>query len=291
MTVGFRTFGEAAADADDPERRGRGYAVYHDSHDNLWVGTLGQGLWRVQPRRDGDYDIDAPIELTGLSSDGVLSLMEDNDGNIWAGTSEGLNRLMPRRITRVTDLGLVTRCGIGPDGQVWVGTIDELIRFSATDASAPLARVRLPGSRLRTMHAAGDVIWAATNRGIVRLEGRENVLTPVAATDALRQVSVLTTDAKGTLWLYDQARGLFTLRGASAHADHPARRAPYRPIVLMQPDSTGRVWLGFASGQLGEISERRGAASTTPPKDFVRASCTRFTKIATACSGSPAPTA
>ena len=253
MTVGFRTFGSAAADADDPERRGRGYAVYHDSHDNLWVGTLGQGLWRVQPGRNGDYDIDRAIELTGLSSDGVLSLLEDNDGNIWAGTSEGLNRVMPRRITRVTDLGLVTGVEAAPNDQVWVGTIDELIRFSATDASAPLARVRLPGSRLGTMHAAGNVIWAATNRGIVRLEG-DNVLRPVAVTDALRQVNVLTADAKGTLWLYDQARGLFTLRGATlTPIALPDERRADR-IVLMQPDSTGRVWLGFASGQLGEIS-------------------------------------
>ena len=47
----------------------------------------------------------ARTELTGLSSDGVLALMEDRDGNLWAGTSEGLNRLVPRRIIRVTISG------------------------------------------------------------------------------------------------------------------------------------------------------------------------------------------
>ena len=50
-------------------RRARGYAVFTDSHDNLWVGTLGQGLWRVR-RRGADYAIERTIELTGLSSDG-----------------------------------------------------------------------------------------------------------------------------------------------------------------------------------------------------------------------------
>ena len=117
--IGFRPLDNAPAPPGDPMRRGRGYAVFSDSHDNLWVGTLGQGLWRVR-RRGADYSIERTIELTGLSSDGVMTLMEDRDGNLWAGTSEGLNRLIPRRIIRVTDLGLVTGVEPGPDGDLWV---------------------------------------------------------------------------------------------------------------------------------------------------------------------------
>ena len=118
--VGFRPLDNVPSSSDDPLRRGRGYAVLHDSQDNLWVGTLGQGLWRVRRRGETDFAIERTIELTGLSSDGVLALMEDRDGNLWAGTSEGLNRLVPRRIIRVTDLGLVTGVEPGVDGDLWV---------------------------------------------------------------------------------------------------------------------------------------------------------------------------
>ena len=255
--IGFRPIGGADDVASDPLRKGRGYVLYHDSRDNLWVGTLGQGLWRLRDGgRAGNFVIERTIELTGLSSDGVLSLMEDRDGNLWAGTSEGLNRLMPRRITRVTDLGLVTGVEAAPDGQVWVGTIDELMRFSASDTQKPLARVRLAGSRLRTMHADTGALWAVTNRGIVRLDGRETALRPVAGTESLRQVGALTTDDRGTLWLYDQMQGLFTLRGGvlEPFALPDQRRSDH--IVLMHSDSTQRVWIAFASGQLGEITAR-----------------------------------
>ena len=164
--VGFRPLDAGAVDA---RRRGRGYAVFNDSHDNLGVGTLGQGLWRVR-RGGADYSIERTIELTGLSSDGVMVLMEDRDGNLWAGTSEGLNRLMPRRIIRVTDLGLVTGVEPGPNGDLWASTNDELLQFSASKTEAPLARVSAHGSRLRTMFANHRGLWAVTNRGLVKLE-------------------------------------------------------------------------------------------------------------------------
>jgi signal transduction histidine kinase/ligand-binding sensor domain-containing protein len=253
--LGFRQAGDEPAMPADPMRRGRGYTLFHDSHHNMWVGTLGQGLWRVRPSGvHGDFTIERTTELTGLSSDGVMSLMEDRDGNLWVGTSEGLNRLVPRRILRITDLGLVTGVEPAPEGQVWVGTIDELIRFSASDPATPLARVRLPGSRLLTMHGDGQALWAVTNRGIVGLRGRENVLRPIAGTEPLRQVSALASDARGGLWLYDDARGLFVLRdGALMPFALPEARHGDR-IALLHGDAAGRVWLFFASGQLGEIA-------------------------------------
>jgi signal transduction histidine kinase/ligand-binding sensor domain-containing protein len=255
--VGFRSVGDGATPAADPLRRGRGYALFRDRNNNMWVGTLGQGLWRVRPGGPKkDFVIERATELTGLSSDGVLALMEDRDGNLWAGTSEGLNRLVPRRIIRVTDLGLVTGVESAPDGDVWVGTIDELVRFSAADTGSPLARVRLAGSRLQTMHADGDALWAVTNRGIVGLKGRDATLRPIAGTESVRQVSALTSDKEGRLWLYDQAQGLFTLHGGRLEpVALPEERRADR-IALMHADTTGRVWLVFASGQLGEVVGR-----------------------------------
>jgi signal transduction histidine kinase/ligand-binding sensor domain-containing protein len=253
--LGFRQAGEELARPADPMRRGRGYTLFHDSHNNMWVGTLGQGLWRVRPGgAGGAFVIERTTELTGLSSDGVISLMEDRDGNLWVGTSEGLNRLVPRRILRITDLGLVTGVESAPEGQVWVGTIDELIRFSASDPDKPLERVALSGSRLRTMHADGGALWAVTDRGVVGLRGRENVLRPIAGTEPLRQVAALASDAAGNLWLYDEGRGLFILRnGTLTPFPVPEQRQGDR-IALIHGDDAGRVWLCFASGELGEIA-------------------------------------
>ena len=53
--VGFAPLGEDVT-TDRTRVPGRGSRVLHDGRGNLWVGTLGQGLWRVRPAAD------APIE-------------------------------------------------------------------------------------------------------------------------------------------------------------------------------------------------------------------------------------
>jgi ligand-binding sensor domain-containing protein len=45
--IGFRTLGYRTLPANGAEA-GRGYRLLHDRTDNLWVGTIGQGLWRVR---------------------------------------------------------------------------------------------------------------------------------------------------------------------------------------------------------------------------------------------------
>ena len=80
-----------------------------------------QGLWRVR-RRGADYSIERTIELTGLSSDGVMTLMEDRDGNLWAGTSEGLNRLIPGESFASPISASSPASNRAVDGDLWVST-------------------------------------------------------------------------------------------------------------------------------------------------------------------------
>ena len=59
----------------------------------------------------GDKIARAAIERaalrTGLSSDSVLSIMEDRDSNVWVGTTVGLHRLTKRALTPLEDVGFV----------------------------------------------------------------------------------------------------------------------------------------------------------------------------------------
>ena len=102
----------------------------HDRQGNLWVATLGEGLWRVRDAGAASPVIERTGLRTGLSSDAVQSVLEDRDGNIWAGTTGGLHRFTQRKLTPIEDVGFVVAVESTGDRGMWAGTTNGLLRFS-----------------------------------------------------------------------------------------------------------------------------------------------------------------
>ncbi len=73
-------------------------SIYTDNYDNIWAGSIREGLIRISQSGMKTYS-DSHIGLdTGLSNPTVLCLYQDGDDeDIWIGTDgEGLNRFDPR---------------------------------------------------------------------------------------------------------------------------------------------------------------------------------------------------
>ncbi len=70
-------------------------ALARDRSDGLWIGTDGQGVWRV---RDGRTRERFTFEGTGggLRSDHVYSVFVDREGVVWFGTDRGVCRFDAR---------------------------------------------------------------------------------------------------------------------------------------------------------------------------------------------------
>lgn len=78
------------------------YALYRDSKGNTWVGSKGEGLFRITPAGDiTNYRTSAAPG--SLSCDTVYSIDEDERGNIWIGThGAGLNKAVTDASGEVT---------------------------------------------------------------------------------------------------------------------------------------------------------------------------------------------
>ena len=75
-----------------PIEQGNISSIYEDSSDNIWIGSWQAGLYQIKPTGNiSNFRYD-PKNPNSLSSDFVRACSEDNAGNIWVGTFNGLNR-------------------------------------------------------------------------------------------------------------------------------------------------------------------------------------------------------
>jgi signal transduction histidine kinase len=96
--------------------------VFEDREGSIWLGLSGTGLARWVGRSEWR----SWTRMQGLNNNTVWSLARDRDGNIFAGTVAGLNKLEPngrRWVPMAPELASVGVNSIVPafDGGLWVG--------------------------------------------------------------------------------------------------------------------------------------------------------------------------
>jgi ligand-binding sensor domain-containing protein len=269
LRYGFRPLrGERATPSTHP---GRGLQLMFDRRGDMWVATGGQGVWRVGLSSDSGNVVERVTAATGLATEGASSLLEDRQGNIWAGGSpSGLTRLMPQKFIPVTLEGSVTALIASPEQRVWVGTSDALIDMPAPWRFPLVQHRHLVGESIRALHLdAQGSIWAATERQLLRKRKGRDSFEAVPGGDVLRHVDSITSDPQGGVLLADGERGLLKW----------SERAGLQPVVLPRElagtrfvtayaDSRKRVWLASAAGRVGVLDESGRVTVFNPEQGF-----------------------
>ena len=117
--------------------------IYEDHLGNLWIGTYGGGLNKMDVQHGTFKSFTYNPEIAGsISDDIVFSVYEDDDGILWIGTNDGLNRFDPQqeKFTRFgTEQGLPSDViyGVLPNGQnnLWLSTNHGISKFNLIDHS------------------------------------------------------------------------------------------------------------------------------------------------------------
>jgi ligand-binding sensor domain-containing protein len=110
----------------------RVYALLADRDGDLWVGTHGGGLNRLAPPGESFTRFrHAARDPHSLANDRVLSLQQDVQGTVWVGTGAGLDRVTDAGFEHIGGLQHNVIYGIADDdtGQLWLSTDDGIVRF------------------------------------------------------------------------------------------------------------------------------------------------------------------
>jgi len=254
--VGFRALGDGptlrGADA------GRGYRLLHDRAGNLWVATIGQGLWRAhhEPGASEKLTVERTTVLSGLSSDAVRIVFEDRDGNIWAGTTDGVDRLVPHRVMPWANLGLVNTIDATTDGRIWAGTQDGLVPFSRDDAGWHPSDAHVPVRGATAVRGATNgVLWVSTQSALYRVQGNSVEQIPAPRTPHGLSIEALATDAQGEAWIVTSGGQILKTEGGVLRARDqvPELRGVRTNAALV--DRSGQLWVSFANTRVGIVGE------------------------------------
>jgi signal transduction histidine kinase/ligand-binding sensor domain-containing protein len=258
--------------------------LLRDSKGALWIGTLDRGLWYVNHGETTRF-----AQSDGLSSDFVLAFFEDREGNIWVGTTNGLDRFRESVVSTISEgQGLSTPAWSltsARDGSIWIGTDDGVNRWKngqltiyrsahmprAGHRAAAYATVReitdpgLPDNFIGPLtEDTRGRIWVMTRGGAAWFENgrfaRAGRLTAGAST-------AIAADTREGVWITDPDRGLLHLvDGRSVESvSWPWSKAEHdRRVSAILPDPVkGGLWVGFLYGGIAYFNNGKLAASLT----------------------------
>ncbi|MBN1122663.1 MAG: response regulator [Anaerolineae bacterium] len=130
-------FVQYAQDPDNPDGLGTNqiFEVHEFTPGYLWVATVGGGLARFD-KENQTFQI--YNKANGFPSNAVMTVRQDNSGNLWMGTDEGLVRFNPDteeiRVYRKGDglqgdVFLDAAAWFTHDGQMWFGGVNGVNSF------------------------------------------------------------------------------------------------------------------------------------------------------------------
>ena len=233
-----------------------GIAFDHDG--TLWVPL--SGLWRIghpdHPTMGVALRIediaDRYTEADGLTSGTTRALMVDREGNVWVGTTQGLDRFSeptletPLQVAEnakiVHEIG---EAGIAPADEVgglWVTTGAALVRYQDGRVSPPIIRQTVES----LLRVADGTVWFGGRKALWR--ERHGQLESVAPPGADRDMQALAEDKSGGLWASVLGSGVLRLKDGVWTQYGGIAALPRGAAITIVRDRGDRLWFSYPGG-------------------------------------------
>ena len=246
--------------------------IREDRMGNLWIGTNGSGVLKFD-KKTQSFRLyrNQKNNPQSISSDIIISMLEDAKGTMWFGTfMGGLNHMSGERFNRyLPDLNnsnsLTNKSiyGLVEDHQqnLWIGTLggglDEL------DITRKNFRHHVSGKApgmssnyiLSIYSKDSSQIYLSTSSGIDLLNTKTNTFTPVfKGHSQLNKLSDLIIynsliDRRNQLWLAtDNGINIYDFKRNSITYINKTSGLPTDQVVSLVEDNRGNIWAGTRNG-------------------------------------------
>jgi len=204
------------------------YSIIQDSRKNFWIGTASGGVNFlsysnfINQKFEFSY-FQTSSKYNKISSNNILSLIEDKTGIIWVGTDNGINR-------------------INENGQV----IDQIVNSEATPNV-------LPDNLIQCLFQDLDnKIWIGTSQGLAYFDkmAKKFVKPNIPVLASKISVYCITQDSDGFLWLGTEGAGIIRIdvKNNIGSVYTTKNGLPDNYIYGILPDQQNNLWLSTNTG-------------------------------------------
>ncbi len=253
---------EAVVTPEFDGRKLRVSSLLLDRQDVLWIGTQGEGLYRLHGGQVSHYRAS-----DGLSNDTVQALFEDREGTLWVLTTQGIDAFRDLKVSSVTsrqglsaDLAnsvLATR-----DGTVWINAWHSLDALKDGHFTSFSANNGLPGGEVTAMFEdRAGTLWVGIDDDLYTLHGK--AFQPFKRSDgrSIGFVEQMTQDVAGDLWVMEaKSNELLRIHDRRVTEEISRTTVPFAFAQTIVPDPRGGIWFPLTNGDLARY--RSGSLET-----------------------------
>lgn len=251
--------------------RGRVSSILEDRDGNVWLGTWGSGLTRVNASGVAHWSAD-----DGLPDDFVRCLFEDSEGNLWIGTrSGGISRwkstaIIPYGPSEGLGGNFASAVVAAPQGGLYLGTWRSGLGYTGGQ-SVRQVPPPMPAQHFLVRSMAVDrqgTLWVGSWQGFFYGD-RRGLKKAGGDPEAQRYSSALLFDERGALWMGSDRLGLLEYPDGRPNPQNRRLWLSGETITTLARTTDGAVLAGTSSGVVriasGKIHYLLGGPGTDDP--------------------------
>ncbi len=228
--------------------------IFQDDYGNLWIGTKkGLNKFVIKNKSQNNFEVkfihffSDNGDKDGLSNDDIKAIYQTSNGDLWIGTSNGLNRITSKQLVKENkklkfikyypankkaDDNNITSITEDNNGNLWIGTFGgalQKLNIKTGDFSSYTYHdnnLNSPGSNfiVSLYFSKNNMLWIGTNaNGLIKLELENEKFTiykQMLGNKSENRVSSIVEDIEGNLWLgsfgggivkFDTQKEIFTV--------------------------------------------------------------------------------